>query len=434
MRILREGTKAWKDELSRCAGRGYTSSKEVREIVAQIIELVRVRGDDALFELTKKFDRFDPAKEGFVIGREKMEEAFDRLPPSVRKVLLRMAERIEDFHSRQLERNLVVFNDAGASLSLMVAPVEKAGIYAPGGKAAYPSTVLMNGIPAKVAGVKEVYAAVPTPEGVVRDEVLAACFLAGVEKLFRVGGAQAIAAFAFGTETVPRVDVIAGPGNQFVTEAKKQLFGLVGIDMLAGPSELVVIADSSADPHLAAYDLVSQAEHGEDAFVSLVTDSEEVARNVAAQVDEIASREKRKEILARSLENAPAFVCRSMERAVEVVNLLAPEHLSVQTEEPVRYLPLLKNAGTIFIGPWSPVAVGDYIAGINHTLPTGGSARFFSPLGVYHFLKRYNVVHYGRESLREDVQDVARIAKREGLSAHGNAAAARFRKKEGGGG
>ncbi len=432
MKIVLEATKQFKESLRACARRGFSSSKEVRETVAQIIELVRLRGDDAVFQLTKKFDRFDPEQDGVTVESDEMRKAYERLSPSVRKTLDKMARRIEEFHRLQLERSAVLFNDAGAQISLMVTPVSKAGIYAPGGKAAYPSTVLMNGIPASVAGVEEIYAAVPAPKGVIQDEILAACHLAGVKRLFKVGGAQAIAAFAFGTETIPRVDVIVGPGNQFVTEAKKQLFGLVGIDMLAGPSELVVLADESAEPRLVAYDLISQAEHGEDAFVALVTDSRSLAEAVVREVKSIIETEKRREILEKAMGNAFAFVSKTVEKAAFVVNELAPEHLSIQLREPVKYLSLIKSAGTIFVGRWSPVAVGDYIAGINHTLPTGGSARFASPLGVYNFMKRYNVVHYGEDSLAHDLKDVIRIAGKEGLFAHGNAARSRFEKKKGG--
>ncbi|NIO17724.1 MAG: histidinol dehydrogenase [Deltaproteobacteria bacterium] len=429
MKLYTDGTRRFERELTERSARAMGLPAAVKDAVAGIIEQVRNEGDAALVDLTRKFDGFDLAGEGFGVGRDVMEGAWNRVPSGVRKSLEKMAGRLRRFHEQQVDGGYTVYNDAGGAVSLMNIPVERAGVYAPGGKAAYPSTVLMNTIPAKVAGVREVFAAVPSPGGILSDDVLAACSVAGVDMLFPIGGAQAIAALALGTKTVPKVDVIVGPGNVFVTEAKRQLYGSVGLDMLAGPSELVVLADAKADAAFAAYDLVSQAEHGEDSFVSLVTDSPAVAKAVVKRVGEISRKEKRSKILAASLAGAPVFLARGMKRAVEIVNRLAPEHLSVQVENPGSILYVLKNAGTVFIGPYSPVAVGDYIAGINHTLPTGGSARFFSPLGVYHFMKKMNVVSYDATSLKKDLPDIVTLCRREGLNAHGNAAAARYGKE-----
>ena len=430
MKLCVEGTEGFTEALKACEERSATLSSDVKRDVSLIIDSVRERGDRALAELTIKFDRFDPDTKGISVSPEEMEKGYRRLDASIRGTLDKIARRIIAFHEMQRETGFTLRNDGGGSLTLVTVPVEKAGIYAPGGKAAYPSTVLMNALPARVAGVKEIYAAVPSPDGTLLDEVLGACHLAGVSTLFRIGGAQAIAAFAYGTTQVPRVDVIAGPGNVYVTEAKRQLFGTVGIDMLAGPSELVVLADSGARGEYVAYDLVSQAEHGEDTFVALVTDSKELAEEVMTLATRIIKKEKREEILTRSLMNAPVFLVEKIERGIEIVNRLAPEHLSLQVRKSGEALAHLTRAGTIFVGPYSPVAAGDYIAGINHTLPTGGSSRFSSPLGVYTFMKRYNVVAYTASSLEKDLGDIKGIAGREGLTAHGNSAAARFRNKK----
>lgn len=429
MKLYIDGTARFERALSKWEARGQEISDSVKNTVAGIIERVKNEGDGALVDLTRKYDGFDPVKNGFDVGRDEMERAWKRVSATMRKSLEKMAGRIRRFHEPQLDRGYTVHNDAGGTISLLNIPVERAGVYVPGGKAAYPSTVMMNTIPAKIAGVREVFAAAPSPGGTLLDEVLAACHVAGVDRLFRIGGAQAIAAFALGTGRVPKVDVIVGPGNLYVTEAKRQLYGTVGLDMLAGPSELVVLADSKANVTYAAYDLISQAEHGEDTFVALVTDAKAVAQGVMEAVEKFSRKEKRSEILSASLADAPVFLVKGIKKSVGIVNRLAPEHLSVQVENSGSIVYELKNAGTVFIGPYSPVAVGDYIAGINHTLPTGGSARFFSPLGVYNFMKKLNVVSYDPVSLRKDLSDIVTLCRREGLNAHGNAAAARYEKE-----
>lgn len=428
MKLYAEGTVKFDRALSGSVARDEEISGSVKNTVAGIIERVRSEGDAALIDLTRRFDGFDPGKKGLEVERDEMQEALKRVTAKMRKSLEKMAGRIRDFHEPQVDRGYTLFNEAGGQISLLSIPVQRAGIYVPGGKAAYPSTVMMTAIPAKIAGVQEVFAAAPSPGGILQDEVLAACYLSGVERLFRIGGAQAVAAFALGTRLVPKVDVIAGPGNAYVTEAKKQLYGTVGLDMLAGPSELVVLADAKANPEYVAYDLISQAEHGEDTFVALVTDSGSVAGDVMRSVDRLSRKERRSRILSESLIDAPVFLTRNIQAALRVVNHIAPEHLSVQVENPGSIIHELRNAGTIFVGPYSPVAAGDYIAGINHTLPTGGSARFSSPLGVYNFMKRLNVVSYDPVSLKKDLADIVALARREGLNAHGNAAAARYEK------
>jgi histidinol dehydrogenase len=315
----------------------------------------------------------------------------------------------------------------GALLGQRVIPVSRAGVYVPGGKAAYPSTLLMNTIPARLAGVRDVIAACSAPGGTVPDVVLAAARIAGVARVFRIGGAQAVAALAFGTESVPQVDVIAGPGNAYVTEAKRQVYGVVGIDMLAGPSELAVLADDSARASYVAADLLSQAEHDEDAFVTLVTDSPYLSREVEAELLRQAQQLPRRGILSASLARARGFLVRDLKEGIDAVNAIAPEHLSVMVENPWDALERIRNAGTAFLGPYSPVAVGDYIAGINHTLPTGGAARFSSPLGVANFLKKMNVVSYQIRALSSDAPHVVRLARKEGLSAHAQAVLERIK-------
>jgi histidinol dehydrogenase len=358
--------------------RGATDSAKVYSVVAEVLARVREEGDAALAEFTRRFDRFDLGRRGAAVSRREMDAAWKRTPKAIRESLSLAASRIKSFHLHQAEAGFIA-EIPGALLGQRVLPVDRAGVYVPGGKAAYPSTLLMNAIPARVAGVREIYAACSAPGGELPDVVLAAARIAGVTGVFRIGGAQAIAAFAYGTGSIPRVDVVAGPGNAYVTEAKRQVYGTVGIDMLAGPSELVVLADDTAKARFVAADLLSQAEHDEDAFVALVTDSPRLAGKVDAEIAKQGKRLPRKAILAGSLSRAIGF---------------------------------LHN---------SPVAVGDYVAGINHTLPTGGAARFSSPLGLATFLKRTNVVSYQFRALAGDAPHVVRLAEKEGLFAHAQA-------------
>jgi histidinol dehydrogenase len=428
MRWFRSGTAAYRGAIAAAESRGAADSAKVSAVVAEVVARVREEGDAALSEYTRRFDRFDPGKGGFAVPKAEIDRAWRRVPAALRASLAKAAKRIEEFHRNQRDDGFTA-SLPDAALAQRVLPVSRAGVYVPGGKAAYPSTLLMNVLPARVAGVPEIAAACSAPGGKVPDVVLAAARIAGVSAVYRVGGAQAIAALAYGTESIPRVEVIAGPGNAFVTEAKRQVYGAVGIDMLAGPSELVVLADAKAVPAYVAADLLSQAEHDEDAYVALVTDSGALARKVEREISRQARLLPRKAILASSLSRADGFLVRSLREGIAAVNRLAPEHLSIATADPWDALEGIRNAGTAFLGPWSPVAVGDYIAGINHTLPTGGAARFSSPLGVSNFLKKTNVVSYGFSALRSDAPDVVRLARKEGLFAHAQAVLLRTREK-----
>ncbi len=424
---VKSGTAAYREALAAAEGRGASESEKVSAVVAGVIDRVRREGDAALADYTRRFDGFDPGKKGFAVPAREIEAAFRRTPARLRESLAFAAARIEAFHAHQAEAGYSA-GMPGAVLGQRVLPVARAGVYVPGGKAAYPSTLLMNAIPAKVAGVREIVAACAAPGGVLPDVVLAAARIAGVSAVYRIGGAQAIAALAFGTRSVPRVEVITGPGNAYVTEAKRQVFGRVGIDMLAGPSELVVLADGTANPAYVAADMLSQAEHDEDAFVAVVTDSASLSRGVAAELARQAKTLPRKAILAQSLARAVGFLTKGLDEGIEAVNRIAPEHLGIMVENPWAALERIRNAGTAFLGPYSPVAVGDYVAGINHTLPTGGAARFSSPLGVAIFLKRTNVVSYQFRALSADAAHVVRLAEKEGLVAHARA----VRKRTGG--
>lgn len=424
---VKSGTAAYGRALAAAEGRGAAESEKVSAVVAEVIARVRREGDAALADYTRRFDGFDPGKKGFAVAKREIEAAFRRTPAPLKASLDFAAARIEAFHAHQAETGYSA-GVPGAVLGQRVLPVARAGVYVPGGKAAYPSTLLMNAIPARVAGVREVIAACAAPGGAVPDIVLAAARIAGVSAVYRIGGAQAVAALAFGTDSVPRVDVIAGPGNTYVTEAKRQVFGRVGIDMLAGPSELVVLADGTATPDYVAADMLSQAEHDEDAFVAMVTDSALLSRQVTAQLDRQAKTLPRKGIVAAALARAVGFLVRDLDEGIEAVNRIAPEHLGIMVENPWGTLERIRNAGTAFLGPYSPVAVGDYVAGINHTLPTGGAARFSSPLGVATFLKRTNVVSYEFRALSADAAHVVRLAEKEGLVAHARA----VRKRTGG--
>ncbi len=426
MQWHRSGTAGFREALARAEARGAAGAEKVSPVVEEILRRVREEGDAALAEYTRRFDRFDPEKKGFAVPRREIDAAWRRIPAALRGSLELAAERIEAFHLRQVEGGFGI-SLPGTAIGQRVLPVARAGVYVPGGKAAYPSTLLMNALPARVAGVPEVIAACSAPGGKVPDIVLAAARIAGLSAVYRIGGAQAIAAMACGTESVPRVDVIAGPGNAYVTEAKRRVFGSVGIDMLAGPSELVVLADRTANPAFVAADLLSQAEHDEDAFVVLVTDSRALLPAVESELARQVRVLPRRGILRESLSRAEGFLTRSLREAVEVVNRLAPEHLSIATRDPWKDLSGIRNAGTAFLGPHSPVAVGDYIAGINHTLPTGGAARFSSPLGVADFFKKINVVSYEFSALRSDAPHVVRLARKEGLVAHAQAVLLRTR-------
>lgn len=417
----------WKSDerLKYLAKRGEILEEEYEKTVKEIIKRVKEEGDKALIEFTEKFDGVRLTPETLEVPHEELEKAYESIDNKVREALEVAEERIRVFHEKQLE-NSFFKEEEGIILGQKVLPLERVGVYVPGGKAAYPSTVLMNVVPAVVAGVREIIMVSPKPN----PYTLAAAYIAGVSRVFQVGGAQAIAALAYGTETIPKVDKIVGPGNIYVALAKKLVFGAVDIDMIAGPSEVLVIADESANPKWVAADLLSQAEHDELAAAILVTPSERLAEEVVKALRELLSSLERKEIAERSLERfGTVFLVKDLFHACEVANHIAPEHLEVITEEPMALLPELKHAGAIFLGAYSTEPLGDYLLGPNHTLPTGKTARFFSPLGVYDFIKRSSVIFVAKEGFKRVADYAEVLATAEGLTAH--ALAVRVRKDEG---
>ena len=393
--------------------------ERISNIVKSIIEDVKKYKDEALIRYTQEFDQWDASK-GFVVDQEEMERAWKSLGNEDKEAILFAKERIESFHKRQLERSWFIEEKEGF-FGMMVNPIEKVGVYVPGGRASLPSTVLMNVIPAKIAGVKEIYVASPAPQGYRNPYILGCCHICQVNELYLVGGAQAVAAFAFGTETVPKVDKIAGPGNIYVAEAKRQLFGTVGIDSIAGPSEILIIADDKANPDYIAADLLSQAEHDPMARSILVTTSRKIIEKVRKSIEEQLERLPTKETASESLKNnGKIILCESLLQATEIANLIAPEHLEILTENPWEILPYIKNAGAIFLGELSPEPIGDYVAGPNHTLPTASTARFSSPLGVYDFVKRTSIIQLSSCGFRKLSKYGVKLAEIEGLIAHKN--------------
>ncbi|MEK9816004.1 MAG: histidinol dehydrogenase [Limnobacter sp.] len=396
----------------------------VEGAVADIIHAVRKRGDEALLEFTEKFDRVkaDSAAE-LEIGQAELKQAFDTLDPAQREALKVAAQRVRAFHERQVAESWEFTEADGTRLGQRVTPLDRAGLYVPGGKAAYPSSVLMNAVPAKVAGVEEVIMVVPTPSGVKNQMVLAAAHLAGVDRVFTIGGAQAVAALAYGTQTVPRVDKIVGPGNAYVAEAKRRVFGAVGIDMIAGPSEILVICDGSTNADWIAMDLFSQAEHDEMAQSILLSPSKEFLDNVQASIKRLMDTMPRATVIATSLKNRGALIqVRDMDEACELSNQIAPEHLELSVQDPDAWVGKLRHAGAIFMGPYSSESLGDYCAGPNHVLPTAGTARFSSPLGVYDFQKRSSIIFASREGASTLGEVAAELAYGEGLPAHARSA------------
>ena len=409
------------------AGRAEMASEAESE-VAKICAAVKERGDAAVIEYTARFGgpKLEPGQ--LTVSGDEIREAYRQVGGEFLAALRAARHNIASFHRRQLRQSWFVTGEDGVVLGQLVRPVRRAGIYVPGGKAAYPSSVLMNAVPAQVAGVKEIAMATPpAPDGSVNPHTLVAAAEAGVEEIYRMGGAQAVAALAFGTETVRRVDVITGPGNIYVTLAKKYVTGWAGIDMLAGPSEVVIVADHTADPVFVAADLLSQAEHDEMASAILITPCRELAQKVAVEAAALARRLPRREIIASSLAGAGAvIVTGSLEEAFEVANRLAPEHLELMVAEPFCWLWRVENAGAVFLGSHSPEPVGDYLAGPNHILPTGGTARFCSPLGVDTFLKKTSLISYTPRALEKAGREVMVLAETEGLAAHAAAVAVRL--------
>jgi histidinol dehydrogenase len=395
--------------------------ESVRDGVAAIIRRVVAEGDAAVRALTLQHDGVDLAPETLELPRREWEAALDRLDPALRRALELAVERVRAYHLHQVEPGFSIPFPDGSAVGMRVTPVDRVGLYVPGGQASYPSSVIMNAVPAAVAGVGEIIAVTP-PRGFLSDTVLAACALAGVHRIFRVGGAQAVAALAYGTATIPRVDVIVGPGNKWVAEAKRQVVGQVGIDMVAGPTEVLVIADETADPRRMACDLIAQAEHDEDAASWCVTTSAALADALPAALEAELARAPRAAIARVSLErNGVCVVVPTIEHAAEVANLRAPEHLEIVTRDAERVAGLIRHAGAIFIGDATPEPIGDYIAGPSHVLPTSGTARYASPLGVHHFVKRTSLVRYTAARLAADAPHVIALAESEQLSGHAEA-------------
>lgn len=414
---------AFLDELSKRAGE---TNKKVTETVTAIIEDVKENGDTAVKNYTLKFDGNLP--QYYEVPRDVINDAMTEADPEFVNALLNAQENIADFHNRQVEQGFINPKENGVILGQRIRGLERVGLYVPGGTAAYPSSVLMNAIPAKIAGVKEIIMVTPPlKDGTPNKDILVAAAICGVDRVFLSGGAQAIAALAYGTEEIPKCDKIVGPGNIFVATAKKLLYGVVDIDMIAGPSEILVLADETADPKFAAADLMSQAEHDKLASAIMVTTSEKLADETVAEINRQKEYLSRKEIIEKSLDDYGAIIIAdSREKAVELANRIAPEHLEVLMDNPMELLGSLDNAGSVFLGHYASEPLGDYFAGPNHVLPTSGTARFFSPLGVASFTKRSSYIYYTKEALEEAKDDIVLIAEKEGLTAHANAIKVRF--------
>ena len=392
------------------------------EIVDRIVGDVRRDGDEAVIKYTKLIDRTEFTPEEFVVTEAEYEAAYQEADPAVVESLRKAAENVRCYHQEQKPNSWMTYRDKGSILGQSVIPLDRVGIYVPGGTAAYPSSVIMNAMPAVVAGVKEIIMMVPPKNGKINPYVLVAAKEAGVSKIFKIGGAQAIAAMAFGTETIPRVDKITGPGNIFVTLAKKAVYGHCDIDMLAGPSEILIVADKTADPAYTAADMLSQAEHDMLASSIVITDSPELAEKVAVEAEKQLKVLPREEITRASLDrNGMIIITEDIMQAVELANVSAPEHMEVLTEQPFQLLPYIRHAGAVFLGAYSPEPLGDYFAGPNHVLPTGGTARYYSVLNVETFMKRTSIISYTQEQLDAVSDDVIRLAEAEGLQAHANA-------------
>jgi len=400
--------------------RGKMDIAEVSATVQNIIDEIKLDKNEALKKHIAKFDNWTPkSDEDLKISTESMSQAYDNLDAKLRDSLHLAYDRIKAYHEKQKPKSWFDTESNGTILGQKVTPVDSAGLYIPGGKAAYPSSLLMNVIPAQVAGVQKIIVTTPTPNNEPNELLLAACHLCGVSEVYKVGGASAIAAMAYGTQTIPKVDVITGPGNIFVATAKKMVFGEVNIDMIAGPSEIGILADDSANPSHLAIDMLSQAEHDEMASSILITPSQTLADAAKVEIEVWLKKLSREEIARKSIEERGAIiVTKDMDEAIELMNLIAPEHLEVATDNAFEYLAYIKHAGAIFLGHNTPEAVGDYVAGPNHTLPTGGTAKFFSPLGVENFMKKTSIISFSKKAINEIGEECALIASIEGLTAH----------------
>ena len=400
------------------------SNEEVGRSVEKIINDVKVNGDASVLDYTNQFDSLKAESiSELIVSKKKLKESFDNLAIEQKKALLTAAERIKSYHQKQVQESWTYTEDDGSMLGQKITPLERAGLYVPGGKAAYPSSVLMNSIPAKVAGVEDLIMVVPTPNGVINELVLAAAHVAEVDLVFTIGGAQAIAALAYGTESIPKVDKIVGPGNIYVATAKRQVFGQVGIDMIAGPSEILIICDGRTNPDWVAMDLFSQAEHDEDAQAILLCPDEDFIKEVEMSISKLLPTMEREQIIKTSLKNRGALILtQDIDDAVKISNRIAPEHLELSVEDPESILDDIKHAGAIFMGKYSSEALGDYCAGTNHVLPTSSTARFSSPLGVYDFTKRSSIVMASKEGAKKLGETASVLAFGEGLQAHAKSA------------
>jgi len=408
------------------------SDADVQKAVADIVECVRSEGDSAVIEFTNRFDRREvKASAELEISRDEMAMAKTRVSSELVDSLEAAAKRVYDYHERQKQPSWQYQEDNGTVLGQKVTPLDRVGVYVPGGKAAYPSSVLMNVMPAKVAGVGEIIMVVPTPDGFVNDIVLTAAYIAGVDRVFTIGGAQAVAALAYGTETIPKVDKIVGPGNIYVATAKRMVFGAVGIDMIAGPSEILVVCDGKTDPDWIAMDLFSQAEHDEDAQSILISPDLEFIKSVKQSMERLIDNQSRKDIIKVSLEERGALIhVQNMDEAMDIANVVAAEHLELSVDEPEKWAEKIRHAGAIFMGRHTPEALGDYCAGPNHVLPTSGTARFSSPLGVYDFQKRSSVIYCSAEGASELAKIASPLARGESLEAHAMSAEYRILKDD----
>lgn len=415
-------------EFAAILARGEEASAEVMETVADIIKNIRTAGDKALAEYTARFDRFEvPSPSRLEVTEEEVEAAISSLSKEEINLLKLAAERVSRFHEKQRQQTWISTEEPEILLGQKVTPLGRVGIYVPGGKASYPSSVIMNAIPAKVAGVREIIMVCPAPDGYLNPAVIAAARISGVNRIFRIGGAQAVAALAYGTETVPRVDKITGPGNIYVATAKRLVFGQVGIDMIAGPSEILVINDGSGNPVHIAADLLSQAEHDELASSILITTDASFGNAVATEVERQLPLLSRSTIARSSWDRFGAvIIAGSLEEAASFSNRIAPEHLELAVADPFSLMPFIENAGAIFMGHWTPEAAGDYLAGPNHTLPTGSTARFFSPLSVDDFVKKSSIISFSEKGLKNLGRDIVRMAEIEGLEAHGKSVSLRL--------
>ena len=431
MKIINTNDANFKQEFENILARAKTDIKEVSSIVTSIIDEIVEDGNEALKKHIEKFDKWEvKSDEELQISKDDMKKAYENIDEKLKEALHIAYDRIKTYHEKQLPKSWIDFEKNGTILGQKVTPVDRAGLYIPGGKAAYPSSLLMNAIPAIVAGVEEIVVCTPTPNNEVNELLLAACHICGIEKAFKVGGASAVAAMAYGTETIPKVDVITGPGNIFVATAKKLVFGEVHIDMIAGPSEIGILADSTAKPKYLAIDLLSQAEHDEMASSIMITIDEEVAKQTSDEVEKYLETLSREKIARKSIEDRGAIiVASSMDEATKLMNEIAPEHLEVMTANSFELLPKIKHAGAIFLGENTPEPIGDYIAGPNHTLPTGSTAKFYSPLNVENFLKKSSIINFSKQAIDELGEACALLADTEGLTAHAKSVRVRLESK-----